>query len=202
MVQIDVPLAFGIGGMFASAGHRQLQHRFLESRANIWLQANLYFVFFYSWPPIYFLERYFGWETSHMWWHVDAMTDAAWLAPALLAATAAALNAGFLVGAHLVHRGRLGANRLVSAATVVFYAGWILAMGSRTANLGTYAEWASGTAPRALDDPAFVRTLVILPGISFGALAILLVRLRLAGRRAALPSYEGQPVQHDERARG
>lgn len=200
MVQIDVPLAFGIGGLFASASHRQLQRQPDDSH-RVWLEANLYYVFFYSWPPVYLLETYFGWQTSHMWWHADTLSDVPWLAPALIVATGAALNAGFLTSRRLVRAGRVGTSRIISIATIVFAVAWILATGDRTSRLGTYSEWLAGRAPRAVDDPHFVRTLGVFLGIAFGTLVVMLVRLRLAGRRADLAPDDEQAAQRHQGAR-
>lgn len=72
MVQIDVPVAFAIGSLFADAASRQLQSGQPTAYDRTLALNNLFHIFFFSWIPIYFLLNYFGWETTHMWWHADS----------------------------------------------------------------------------------------------------------------------------------
>ena len=74
MVQIDVPVAFGIGSLFADAAYRQLQTGQALPFYRTLVINNIYQIFFFSWIPVYFMLNYFGWETTHMWWHADSVT--------------------------------------------------------------------------------------------------------------------------------
>jgi hypothetical protein len=201
MVQIDVPLAFGIGGLFASAAREQLQRREPVQDARVQLHANLYFVFVFSWPPIYLLERWFGWQTAHAWWYGDTAGAYPWLIPAFIVSAAASLNAGFLIGRSLVRAGRVSASRLISVVIIVASLGWMAAMGDRTARLGTYREWQAGTAPPMASDPAFAPTLCAIAIFVFGVLVVWLLWLRREGGRLHLAPNHQQSPERGQRAR-
>ncbi|MGH9374088.1 MAG: hypothetical protein ACRD15_21440, partial [Vicinamibacterales bacterium] len=75
MVQVDIPFSFGVGAFMATAVEQGLRS---ERRAYFYLRglsANLILqVLFVLWLPMYLLVRHFGFQTSHMWWHGDALT--------------------------------------------------------------------------------------------------------------------------------
>ena len=79
MVQIDVPIVFGLGCLFADAARRGLQSEEPQRRKEAFyrgLSANLVFLTLcVSWLPVYLLVFHFGFETSHMWWHRDSLRD-------------------------------------------------------------------------------------------------------------------------------
>ncbi len=201
MIQIDVPLAFGIGGLFASAAREHLQQREPVEDTRVQLHANLYFVFVFSWPPVYLLERWFGWQTAHLWWHGDSASAHPWLIPGFIVGAAAALNAGVLVGRSLVRAGLVGTCRLVSAAVIVASFAWMAAMGDRVARLGTYSEWQTGVAPPTATDPAFAPTLTAIVAFVFGVLIAWLLWLRRDGRRLHLTPNHQQAAEHAQRSR-
>jgi hypothetical protein len=66
MVQIDVPVAFAIGSIFADAAHKQLQTGRLEYYYHAFTHNNIYQILFFIWIPVYFLLNYFRWETTHV----------------------------------------------------------------------------------------------------------------------------------------
>ena len=136
MVQIDLPIAFGVGCMFADAAHHQLQtgqrHYFTE----VLLKSNLFQIFFFSWIPIYFILNFFGWETTFMWWHEDSVVAYAFYVPVFMVVFFLAANAGFLLGNWLVSNGRLLENRIVYSAIIVYSAVWIFAQTGRTLRVG------------------------------------------------------------------
>ena len=106
MVQIDVPIAWGIGSLFADAASTQLASGRAEYHYRALLKNNIYQIFFFSWIPVYFVLNYFGWETTHMWWHADSAAAYPYFVPILMVVFFAAANGGFLLGSWLVRRGR------------------------------------------------------------------------------------------------
>lgn len=201
MIQIDVPMACGIGSLFASAGHQQLQRREPAEDTRVRLHANLYFVFVFCWPPVYLLERWFGWETAHFWWHGDTAGAHPWLIPGFIVGAAAALNLGFVFGRLLVRAGLVGMCRMISAALIVSSFAWMAAMGDRVTRLGTYREWVAGIAPPTASDPAFAPTLVAIVTWIFGALILWLFWLRRDGRRFHLAPDHQQTAEEAKRSR-
>ena len=160
MVQVDVPIAFAIGTMFADAARRQLQSGKPEYYYKVLLLNNIYQIFFFSWIPVYFILNYFGWETTHMWWHADAVTAYPFFVPVFLIIFFAAVNAGFLLGHRLITTGRPLANRVVYIAIFLYTAVWIFGQ-KDTMRLGTYAQWQAGNAPRFYEDSTFLAMLII-----------------------------------------
>src|SRR5689334_4685563 len=137
MVQIDVPIAFGVGSLFADAAHRQLAGGRAEYHFRASLKNNLFQAFCFSWVPVYFLANYFGWETTHMWWHEDSVSAYPYYLPIFLIVFFAAGNAGFYLGANVVRKGRLWTNRAIYLGILLYSALWIFAQFNRTARLGT-----------------------------------------------------------------
>src|SRR3989304_5705438 len=84
MVQIDVPIAFAIGTIFADAAHKQLQTGRPEYYYHAFSKNIIFQIFFFSWIPAYFLLNYFGWETTHMWWYEDSVTAYPYSVPIFL----------------------------------------------------------------------------------------------------------------------
>ena len=160
MVQIDIPVAFGTGGLFAAAveqGLRSERAPYFYQRA---LAASLLFqILLVVWLPVYLLIAHFGFQTSHMWWTGTSIADYPWLLPGFLAAYFVAHVAGFHTGARLVQRGRTRTVWLVFVGGFVFFGAWMALQPYRTLTLGTYAEWQTGTARWLWTDPAFVALL-------------------------------------------
>jgi hypothetical protein len=182
MVQVDIPAAFAIGTMFADAARKQLQNGGPQYYYKILLKNNIFQIFFFSWIPVYFILNYFGWETTHMWWHEDSVTAYPFFVPIFLVIFFAAGNAGFLLGHHLVTSGKIVANRVVYVALFIYSAAWIFAQTDSTFRLGTFAQWQAGNAPWFYEDPTFLAMLIISLLIWGIALAIFLLRLIKEGK--------------------
>jgi len=182
MVQIDVPMAFGIGSLFADAAREQLRKGRAEYYFHALLHNNVYQIFFFSWIPVYFLLNYFGWETTHMWWHADAVTAYPYYLPIFIVVFFIAANGGFLLGRKLVLAGRAGLNRGIYFGTVVYSGIWILAQWQRTLKLGSYRAWLAGAAPWFWEDRTFVFMLAFTLVVWSVPLPIYYRRLRAHGR--------------------
>src|SRR5512141_1809243 len=183
MVQIDIPVAFALGSLHADAARAQLA---TGSSGSLWrtLARNLlFFGVFASWLPVHLLVRHFGFETSHMWWHEDAVTAYPLFIPVFMTLYFLTNVAGFAAGVALVRAGRIGLNRLVIAACWVFATGWVLLQKDRTLVLGTYREWLAGAAPPMSSDPGTVQLLVVF-GVVFTVALVLWYR-RIRGETAA-----------------
>ncbi len=148
MVQIDVPIAFGIGSLLADAARTQLQVGRAEYHYRALAINNIYQAFFFSWIPVYFLLNYFGWETSHMWWHEDSVTAYPYYVPIFIVFFFLTANGGFLLGSRLVRNDRLGANRAIYLGILIYSGIWIFAQPGRTFRLGTYAAWQADGGPK------------------------------------------------------
>src|SRR5689334_12488461 len=132
MVQIDVPMAFAIGSFLADGASKQLRFGRAEYCYRAILKQNIFQIFFFSWIPVYFLLNYFGWETTHMWWHADSVDAYPYFVPIFIVVFFAAANAGFLLGRFLISRGRVLANRFVYLATTAYSVIWVFAQTNRT----------------------------------------------------------------------
>ena len=176
MVQIDIPVAFGTGGLFAAAveqGLRSDRAAYFYQRA---LAANLMFqILLVVWLPVYLLIAHFGFQTSHMWWTGSSIAEYPWLLPAFLAAYFVSNVAGFSVGARLVQRGHTRSVWLLFTGGFVFFGAWMACQPYRTLTLGTYAEWQAGTATWIWNDPAFLSLLC-------GDMVFFFIALRLVYR--------------------
>ena len=171
MVQIDIPVAFGTGSLFAAAvekGLRSEKYAYFYQRA---LAANLIFqLLLVVWLPVYLLIAHFGFQTSHMWWTGESITEYPWLLPAFLLAYFVANVAGFHVGARLVCAGRGRAPWLLFVGGFVYFGAWMAFQPYRTLTLGTYADWEARVAPWIWTDRGFV-------GLLMGAMVVFFVAL-------------------------
>jgi len=188
MVQIDVPIAFAIGGLFADAAHRQLQ----TGQSRYFYKAlalnNIYQTFFFSWIPVYFVLNYFGWETTHMWWHANSAASYPFYVPILMVVFFAAANGGFLLGNALVRQNRIIANRAIYIGILVYAGVWILAQTNSTLKLGAYSEWKDGRAPWFYEDSTFVAMLIFTLVVWGGALAFFTLRMRREDTGVVVPA--------------
>ncbi len=170
MIQVDLPVAFGMGSLMAHAAQRQIAAGKPEPIARAFYNNMLFHSVAFMWPPLYLLVFYFGFETSHMWWTADSVLSYPWLLPAFFLALFYANIAGFKLGAHFVRAGHAGRALAVFAATTVWCTGWIFLQPDRTMTLGTYRDWQAGTAPPASSDPSFMTFVTMLiVGYSVGA---------------------------------
>ena len=182
MVQIDVPIAMGIGSLCADAAHKQLQTGRAEYYFRSFAANNIFQIFFFSWIPVYFLMNYFGWETTHMWWHADSIDAYAYYVPVFLLVFFGAANLGFVLGRRLVCRGLVWANRAVYLGILAYSAIWIFGQVPRSFRLGTYNDWAAGKAPWFYEDRTFLFMFILSLIVWTVALVILVLRLRAEGR--------------------
>jgi hypothetical protein len=180
MVQIDIPVAFGSGSLFAAAveqGLRSERAGYFYQRA---LACSLLFqALLVVWLPVYLLIAHFGFQTSHMWWTGNSITEYPWLLPAFLVAYFLSNVAGFHVGARLVQRARIRTVWLLFFGGFAFVVAWVAVQPYRTLSLGTYTDWQLGRAPWIWNDPGFMALLVGDMMVFF----ILLVRIFRALQR-------------------
>jgi len=182
MVQIDVPAAFAVGGFFADGAYKQLQSGSKADFLEVLVKHNFFQIFCFVWIPVYFMLEYFGWETTHLWWHRDSAADYAFFVPGFILIFFIAANAGFLLGTKLVRQGKLALNRGIYLGIIGLSAVWILAQTNSTFKLGTYAEWKAGVAPWFWKDSTFVAMLAFVMIVWCGGLAYFFITLRKQGK--------------------
>ena len=175
MIQIDLPMAVGMGSFFAAAASRQLQ---TKSRLQYYriLTINLLFqVLFILWLPIYLFITAFGWETSHMWFHKDSLADYPALLPLFVLAYIFLNVAGYHYGTTLVRRGKTGSAWMIFFAACAFFTGWIAFQPDRTLRLGTYQEWLAGGTPYVWQDTTLF-SVVTFGAITFNIALVVVYR--------------------------
>ena len=179
MVQIDIPVAFGTGSLFAAAveqGLRSERYGYFYQKA---LAVNLVFqLLLVVWLPVYLLIAHFGFQTSHMWWTGESITEYPWLLPVFLLAYFVANIGGFHVGARCVRQGWTRMPWLLFAGGFAFFGAWMAFQPYRTLTLGTYSEWEARSAPWIWTNPGFVALLA-------GAMVVFFVALYFVYRRLA-----------------
>ena len=189
MVQIDIPVAFGTGSLFAAAveqGLRSERRPYFYQRA---LAASLIFqLVVVIWLPVYLLVAHFGFQTSHMWWKGSSITEHPWLLPAFLGAYFLANIGGYHLGTRLVRRGQCAVVWMLFVGGFAFFAAWMAFQPYRTLTLGTYSEWEQGRARWVWTDPGFVGLLTGAMVVFFVALRIVYVTLQREAAAAAAVS--------------
>ena len=186
MVQIDVPAAFGVGCVFADAARRQLQSGAPALFHDAWVKQSVFQTFFFVWIPIYFIANYFGWETTHMWWHEGAVWAYPYYLPVFVLVFFMAANAGFLLGVYLVRSERVKVVRGIYFGILFASAAWILGQWGRSARLGSYDEWKAGEAVWFYQDDTFLFMLIFVMLVWMTGLGMFYYWLYKAGK--ALPS--------------
>ena len=185
MVQIDIPVAFGTAGVFAAAveqGLRSERRGYFYQRA---LAASLIFqLLLVVWLPVYLLIAHFGFQTSHMWWTGDSITEYPWLLPVFLAAYFLACIGGFHVGARLVQQGRRKVVWMLFAGGFAFFGAWMAFQPYRTLTFGSYSDWRAQTAPWIWTDVGFVSLLT-------GAMVVFFVALRIVYKALQREASQG-----------
>ena len=181
MVQIDIPIAFGIGSLFVDAANKQLQKGRPEYYYRTFNKNLLFQTFFFSWIPVYFLLNYFGWETTHMWWHEDTVSAYPYLVIIVMALFFLAAVGGFLLGYRLVRVGRVWTNRAVYLAILAYSGIWIFGQTNRSFRLGSYTDWVEGRAPWFYEDRTFLFMLIFTLAVWGIPLAVFFLRLRREG---------------------
>lgn len=185
MVQVDVPIAFALGQVFADAAMRQLLTNKPEYYLSALLKNNLFHIFFFSWIPVYFLTNYFGWETTHMWWHKDSVLDYPFFLPLFLVIFFFAANSGFWLSTLLIRKGRLSWVRACYVGIFIYTFLWIFGLWERTTYLGSYNEWVQGTAKRVWDTSGgetFIYMLAFTLVVWFVPLILFIIKLRSEGK--------------------
>lgn len=147
------------------------------------LKNNIFQAFFFSWIPLYFILNYFGWETTHMWWHADSVAAYPYFVPLFVLIFFGAGNAGFLLGKWLVSRGHILANRVVYGAICVYALIWIFGQTGSTLHLGTYNQWKQSATPLFYEDRTFLAMLIFSMIIWTAGLAIFFFSLRREGNQ-------------------
>jgi len=174
MIQVDLPVAFGSGSLLAAALEQRTGARawpYLYQRA---LAKNLIFqTLFALWLPVYLLVNYFGFQTSHMFWHAESLTDYPALLPVFLILYFVANIAGFRAGAWLVLHGRARLARLIFVAAFTYFALWMAFQPYRTLSLGTFDAWRSGTAQWIWTDTWFMSVLAVGALVFFVGIAVI-----------------------------
>ena len=160
MVQVDLPISFGVGALMATAvedGLRTERKPYFYLRG---LAANLILqMLFIVWLPVYLLASHFGFQTSHMWWHGNSLTDHPTMLPVFLVAYFAASLGGYHTGIQLVLRNRAAVARGLFVGSFVFFLAWMALQPGRTLVLGTYDDWVSGRATWIWLDQRFMALL-------------------------------------------
>jgi len=172
VLQVDLPVSFGSASLLAAALERGRGSDRWASLYQRGLATSLIFqVLFAVWLPVYLLVRYFGFQTSHMWWRGDSITDYPTLLPAFLVLYFLANLAGFHTGAWLVGRGRARTARGIFVGSFVYFAAWMALQPYRTLSLGTFQQWQAGTAPWVWTDPQFMGVLATGMVVFFAVIA-------------------------------
>ena len=162
MIQVDLPVAFGSGTLLAAALEHHTGARtwpYLYQRA---LAKNLIFqTLFALWLPVYLLVNYFGFQTSHMFWHGESLTDYPALLPVFLILYFAANIAGFhdrrMAGAARTRQA--GAAHLRRRVHLLCPLDGVAALSDL--ELGTFEEWKAGTARWIWTDTWFMGVLAV-----------------------------------------
>jgi hypothetical protein len=162
MVQIDVPAAFAIGAFFADAAHKRLQSGDPAEVYRAALKNNLFQIFFFLWIPLYFIVNFFGWETTYLWWTADSVSAYPLFIVVFTLLFLAAGNCGFLLGAWLVRRGMLFANRITYAAIALYSIVWVFGQTSRTFQVGTYSDWAAHKSVIFYENKGFLTAFIFV----------------------------------------
>ena len=131
MVQIDIPMAFGLGSFFAGAVRDKIEAG--DDKA-CWRALAKSFVFqclFVFWLPLWLLVNYFGFQTTHMWWHGDSLADYPWLLPGFFLLYFVSHILGFALGVKLVKAGKAGWTNAIFAGGWLLFIGWVAAQPQR-----------------------------------------------------------------------
>jgi hypothetical protein len=118
-----------------------------------------------------------------MWWHADSVLAYPLFVPILLVAIFAGGNAGFMLGASLIRRGRVMANRAIYLVLGTYSMLFPVLAREYTLRLGTYAEWEAGTAPLFYEDGTFLTAFIAAMLFWPGALVVFVLQLLREGRR-------------------
>jgi hypothetical protein len=166
VVQIDIPIAFAVGQMFADAARQQLSTGQPTPYYRTLAFTNIFTGLFFAPIPIYFLVDYFGWETTYM---CDPTRITRFFIPIVLFAVILAANLGFWLSNALIQKRRAMIGRIIYILIWIYSLAWIFGNWPRSTRIGTYAQYhtARDTMARIWEtsrDPFFfilIATLVI-----------------------------------------
>jgi hypothetical protein len=166
VVQIDIPIAFAVGQMFADAARQQLSTGQPTPYYQTLAYTNIFTGLFFAPIPIYFLVDYFAWETTYM---CDPAGVTRFFIPMVLFALILAANLGFWLSNALIQKGRARIGRIIYLLVWIYSLAWIFGNWPRATRIGTYAQYhtARDTMVRVWElsrDPFFfilIATLVI-----------------------------------------
>ncbi len=127
--------------------------------------------------------NYFGWETTHMWWTEDSVTDYPFFVPLFMIIFFISAFSGFKFGTLLVRLNRIWPNRFVYLGIGLFSGAWIFGQPGSTFKLGSYEQWKSGVAPWFYQDKTFLFMLIFTVFLWAAAMAVILIKLCREGRR-------------------
>jgi hypothetical protein len=138
VVQIDIPIAFAVGQMLADAASRQLQTGKPEPYYRTLAITNIYTGLFFAPIPIFFLDKYFGWETTYMY---DPERVTRFFVPIVLFVLMLAANLGFWLSSALIKKGWGMIGRGLYILIWLYALGWIFGNWPRSTRIGTYAQY-------------------------------------------------------------
>jgi len=190
MVQIDIPAAFGASCFLADMANRQLRLGRAEYYFHTFACTAVFQAFCFSWIPLYFLVNFFGWETTHMWWHADSVTAYPFFIPVFVLIFWLAAGLGFLTGTRLARKGRIWTNRGIWMGLGLYCLLWIFVQPDRSMRLGTYAEWEAGAAPWFYENTTFLTMFIISMVVWLAGIVYFATVLRGYGRHLAPTSEQ------------
>ncbi len=182
MVQIDIPAAFGASCFLADMASRQLRLGRAEYYFHTFTCTAIFQAFCFSWIPLYFLMNFFGWETTHMWWHADSVTAYPFFIPVFVLIFWLAAGLGFLTGTHLARNGRIWTNRGIWMGIGLYCLLWIFVQPGRSMQLGTYSDWQAGAAPWFYENSTFLTMFIISMLVWLAGIVYFAALLRGHGR--------------------
>ena len=153
MVQIDVPMAFGLGCLFAGAARDKIEAGDEKVYYRALSRSLVFQIIFVFWLPLYLLVTNFGFQTTHMWWHGDSLQDYPWLLPGFFLLYFLSHLAGFQFGVALARRGKGQLTLWVYAGAWALFIGWVVFQVNRSLRVGTYRDYEAGTAPWIWHEP-------------------------------------------------
>ena len=186
MVQIDVPVAFGIGTLFADAAYRQLQTgQALPFYRTLVLNEYLPAFFFVGSPSILCSTISAGRRPTCG--GTRTLSRPIHSTPPSSSWSFSQQPTGDFYGESVGQAGAPGHQpSRVLLRMLIYSAVWILAQTNSTFRLGTYAEWKRGEAPWFYQDPTFLAMLIFTLLVWGAGLAIFFVRLRRGGNEMSV----------------
>jgi hypothetical protein len=171
MVQIDVPMAFGLGALFAGAAREKIQAGDKKAYYRALARSLVFQIVFVFWLPLYLLVTQFGFQTTHMWWKGDSLLDYPALLPGFFLVYFLAHLGGFRFGVALARRGQGHRAIWAYVAAWAVFIGWVALQPNRSLHLGSYQEYKAGVAPWIWQQPS----VLVVIGLALVVFNIVLV---------------------------